>query len=495
MKKENYRKLTNIFKKYYNYEHLYSICSWDKDVYMPSQGHIARSNALSDLSELLHNTLVNNEVKDLLSRAEEEELSSLEKIILSEMKKMYERNSVIPAELQKKQTMATTLCSHAWVENRKNNDWKGFLKSFKEVITLTKEEAAIRSTSSHLSPYDSLLELYNSGIQKLEIDNLFQDIKTWLPGLIQKTIEKQKAENFIPVNGHFPVEKQKALSLAIMNKLGLDLSAARLDLSAHPFCGGVPQDVRITTRYDESNFTTGLMGIIHETGHGHYEQNLPRDLLSTPAGMARSTGLHEGQSLLVEMQLGRSKEFLASILPTLKEFLGDHDFLTIENLFKIYTKVNADNLIRVDADELTYPLHVVLRYEIEKLLFEENLSPEDIPELWNQKMKNYLNLDTRGNYKDGPLQDIHWPLGSFGYFPSYTLGSMYAAQEFARAKFLYPQLTSEIEQGDYSSLFNWARENIWEKGSTQTSSEIITNATGEDLNSSFLKEHLFKRYS
>jgi carboxypeptidase Taq len=253
--------------------------------------------------------------------------------------------------------------------------------------------------------------------------------------------------------------------------------------------------VRITTRYDESDFMKALFGVIHETGHARYEQNLPSQWAGLPVGQARSMGVHESQSLFFEMQLARSAEFAQLLAPMAVEFLGRKQdaALSAHNIYALNTRVKRD-YIRVDADELTYPSHVILRYELERALIEGDIEVDDIPALWNEKMQAYLGLSTDGNYRNGCMQDIHWAGGAFGYFPSYTLGAMYAAQEFSAAERMIPQLRSKIAAGDLSELFDWLRVNIWSQASLHSTDELMIAATGEPLNAGYFKAHLERRY-
>ena len=280
----------------------------------------------------------------------------------------------------------------------------------------------------------------------------------------------------------------------MMKLLGFDFNHGRLDVSVHPFCGGVPTDVRMTTRYDEVDFTSALMGVIHETGHARYEQGLPKEWAELPAGEARSMGIHESQSLLFEMQLSRSLEFINLLAPTAQALFTREDdpAFTAENITLFNTRVKPA-FIRVDADEVTYPAHIILRYEIERDLIEGKIEVADIPSLWNQKMTEYLGVNTEGNYTDGCMQDIHWTDGSFGYFPSYTLGAMYAAQFMAtmRKEMDVEQLISD---NNLTPIFTWLEANIWSKASTLTTDELVIQATGESLNPSYFKEHLEARY-
>lgn len=490
---ESFNQLKERFEKVHNLSHLLSICGWDQASMMPSGGNDARSKAMAELGSIVHEMSSSSEVKKLMTNVNQDELKGHDKAIFLEIKRSYEMANALPPELVKKKSLAGAKCEHAWREQRPANDWKGFEKNFNEVLELSKQEAQIRAEHTGLSPYDALIDKFEPGMNQEKIDKIFSDVKQWLPNLLQEVVSKQSKEDVLEPTGPFAIEKQKELGHKIMEMLGFDFNGGRLDISTHPFCGGVPEDVRLTTRYYENDFTQSLMGIIHETGHACYEQNLPRDLIMYPAGSARTMGLHEGQSLLYEMQLGRSRSFLKSIAPLLKESFGDQEAFELDNLSKLYTRVKP-GYIRVDADEVTYPLHVILRYEIEKELIENGAKASDIPDLWNEKMKNYLGLETSGNFKDGPLQDIHWTDGSFGYFPSYTLGAMYAAQQFSAIERVNPNLDSEIEAGNFKNIFSWLKENIWSKGSTAHIDEIIKEATGEVLNPQYLKDHLMKRY-
>ena len=278
-----------------------------------------------------------------------------------------------------------------------------------------------------------------------------------------------------------------------MKLLGFDFEAGRLDESAHPFCGGVPEDVRMTTRYRDDSFLQSLTGTIHETGHGRYEQNLPREWLGLPVARARSMGLHESQSLSFEMQLAAHPGFAGLLQPLVERHLGHQRGFAADNLHKLMTRV-APGYIRVDADEVTYPAHVILRYEIERPLIEGEIEVEDIPALWDRKMQELLGLDTRGNYKDGCMQDVHWGCGLFGYFPCYTLGAMYAAQWFATMRRERPTLDEEIARGELAPVFDWLKDRIWSQGSRWETPELVRRASGEALAPAHFRRHLETRY-
>ena len=278
-----------------------------------------------------------------------------------------------------------------------------------------------------------------------------------------------------------------------MRLLGFDFEAGRLDVSTHPFCGGVPEDVRMTTRFRDDDFLGSLMGTVHETGHGRYEQNLPRELLGQPVADARSMGVHESQSLSFEMQLGSHPGFVKQLAPLVAQAFGAQAAFEPANLQRLMTRVKP-GLIRVDADEVTYAAHVILRYEIERPLIEGEIEPEDVPALWDAKMMELLGVDSRGNFKDGPLQDVHWPEALFGYFPCYSLGAMYAAQWFAAMRRAMPDIDQRIGAGELTPVFNWLRDNIWHQASRWTTDELAQRASGEPLNPAHFKTHLQARY-
>lgn len=488
-----YSQLRSTFARLSRFNHLSAIAGWDMAAMMPPAGSKARSEALAELSVLSHQILTAKQVGDWLDQAESEDLNDLERADLREMRRKYQQSAVLPESLVQEKSLAGARCEHAWRVQRKGNDWDGFAENLREVVRLSRQEAKLRSEATGVGLYDSLLDMYEPGMTSAKLDVLFGDLKTWLPNLLKTVVEKQKSESRITPVGPFDIEKQRQLGLQVMARLGFNFDAGRLDVSAHPFCGGVPEDVRITTRYNEHEFLSAMMGVIHETGHARYEQNLPKEWLGQPVSNARSMGVHESQSLLFEMQLGCSEPFLKSIYPLVIEQFGQREGLDESNFIKLNQRVEA-GLIRVDADEVSYPAHVILRYEIEKALIEGEIEVEDIPALWNRKMKEYLGIDTVGNYRDGCMQDIHWTDGGFGYFPTYTLGAMYAAQLFQCANHAIPTLQDDIARGDLTALFQWLQQNIWQHGSRFTTDQLIQNATGETLNPAYFRKHLESRY-
>jgi carboxypeptidase Taq len=490
---QNYQSLTRTFTRLSRFQHLSAIAGWDMFAMMPPGGSTARGEALAELGVLQHQILTDKKVGDWLRNALQEELNDVEQANLREMTRHYQQAALLPESLVEAKALAGSKCEHAWRTQRPANDWAGFSANLKEVVKLSREEAKIRAQAKGCSPYDALLDIFEPDMTSARLDVLFADLKSWLPDLLQRVVEKQSRETLIAPVGPFPVATQRELGLEAMTLLGFDFNAGRLDVSAHPFCGGVPEDVRITTRYDENELLSALFGVVHETGHARYEQNLPRQWLGQPVALARSTAIHESQSLFFEMQLGRSEAFLKRLVPAIIQHFGAQPAFEESNFIAWNQRVKP-GFIRVDADEVSYPAHVILRYEIERALINGEIEVDDIPALWNEKMQAWLGLSTEGNYRNGCMQDIHWTDGGFGYFPSYTLGAMYAAQLFQAARNALPGLDEAIAQGDFSALFDWLRQNIWQHGSRFSTSQLIEQATGEALNSRYFRQHLTARY-
>ena len=485
--------LNATFKRLHHFNHLASIASWDQAAMMPTKGNEARAEAMAELQVLMHQTLTAPALRAQFEAAQQANLPEAEQASLAEMRREWATVNRLPQDLVEAQSLAGARCEHAWRTQRKANDWQGFLGNFREVVKLARREAKFLADATGSTPYEALMDKFEPGMTESAITKLFGDVKSWLPDLISKAIAKQASEVVVQATGPFPIDKQRTLGVEVMGLLGFDFEAGRLDISTHPFCGGVPQDVRITTRYNEATFAPSLMGIIHETGHARYEQRLPRDTLYLPVGRARSMGIHESQSLSFEMQLARNPAFLQLIARLVEKHLGKQAAFDADNLARLFTRVRR-GFIRVDADELTYPAHVILRFEIERALIAAEIEAEDIPDLWTAKMQEYLGVDVAGNFDSGCLQDIHWPSGMFGYFPSYTLGAMYAAQYFATIRKLHPDMDARIASGDLSPVMDWLDANIWSQASRWSTDALVTRATGEPLNAKHFRSHLEARY-
>ncbi len=488
-----YQILSQTWARMYRLAHLHAIAGWDSAAMMPPGGNEARAAAMAEMEALLHRMATEPRLKGLIDTAQGELLDDWSRANLREIERDWRSSNALPESLVQAQSLAGARCEHAWRTQRHANDWPGFLENFREVLRLSREEALRRADATGLAPYDALLDKFEPGVTRADVDRWFGEVQQWLPDLVRKVRERQSREAIVKPQGPFPKAAQRALSLDVMQRLGFDFDAGRLDESSHPFSGGVPEDTRLTTRYREDNFVQSLMGTIHETGHARYEQNLPRQWLGQPVAQARSMGLHESQSLSFEMQLGMSPGFVGLLAPLLNQHFGAQAAFEPDNLRKLLTRVEP-GLIRVDADELTYPAHVIVRYRIERALIAGDAQAEDIPALWDEAMQSLLGLGTQGNFKDGCMQDTHWSDGAFGYFPCYTLGAMYAAQWFAAIRRSVPDLDARIANGDFTALFDWLREHIWSQGSRWATTELVQRASGEVLNTRHFRAHLEARY-
>jgi carboxypeptidase Taq len=472
-----------------------AMLNWDRATTMPAGAAAARAEQLATLELAAHEALIAPEIADLLSAAEDQnDLNAWQRANLREMRRRWLHATALPGELVEALSVACSRCERAWREARAADDFESVLPSLQDVLARVREVASAKAARLGRSPYDALLDQYEPGGSTEELDRLFDDLARFLPGLIDAVIERQ-ANQPTPHEpaGPFPVETQRRAGLAFMERLGFEFEHGRLDVSPHPFCGGTPDDVRITTRYDEAGFRGALMGVLHETGHALYERGLPAAWRRQPVGDARGMAMHESQSLLIEMQACRSREFTEFAAPILAGFFrGSGDDWAADNLYRLNTRVRR-SLIRVDADEVTYPAHVVLRYRLERALVAGDLALSDLPGAWRDGMRELLGIEPP-NDREGCLQDIHWYDGAWGYFPTYTMGAMIAAQLFDAAKRADPAILPCIARGDFAPLLTWLRANVHGKASSLTTSEIIEQATGSPLDVHIYERHLRGRY-
>jgi carboxypeptidase Taq len=494
-----YEKLQARFRQISNLSNARDILSWDEAVMMPEGSGPSRNDSLADLSTLIQGLSVSPEIGLWLEAAESDDasLSSWDRANLREMKRVYVENTAIPMDLTQKLVRARLKGEQMWRALRPQNDWPALLPIFREVLNLTREMLAILGEKTGLSLYDAALSQFCNGLTTDAIEPLFGEIENFLPSLIQQVVEKQKREKALVSEGTFPMAAQKRLALEIVRDLGFSFQQGRLDESHHPFCGGHPRDIRMTTRYDEHDFLSALYGVVHETGHALYDQHLPQDWISQPVGEAAGMAIHESQSLLIEMQVSRSREFMEFIAPSIRKHLGpftkNPESLETENLVALVTRVKPD-FIRVDADEVTYPAHIILRFQLERALIEGSLLPEDLPSAWNEKMQSYLGLSTTGNDRDGCLQDVHWFSGDFGYFPAYTFGAVIAAQFFNKISKDVPSAKNDILTGNFAGIRNWLKEKVWSQGRRLDTLTLVKEASGQNLSVKSFKEHLVSRY-
>jgi carboxypeptidase Taq len=399
-----------------------------------------------------------------------------------------------PDTLVEDESRACSECEAVWRNARAQNDFPAVLPLLERVLRLEREIAAIKAGHLGSSPYEALLDQYEPGGSVATIDRLFDELSRFLPDLLEAVLTRQAAFPSPPApSGPFPVELQRRVGMQLMEHIGFDFTGGRLDVSAHPFCGGTPDDVRITTRYDEDDFARALMGVLHETGHALYQRGLPAEWRLQPVGRARGMAVHESQSLLLEMQVCRSPAFLTFAAPILRgAFAGDGPGWGAEALHRRQIRVQR-SLIRVDADEVTYPAHVILRYRLERAMIAGDLAPADLPGAWAEGLRQLLGI-TPTNDREGCLQDIHWYDGVWGYFPTYTLGALIAAQLFEAAREAIPDVLEAIAQGEFAALLGWLRERVHSKGSLLSTAELVESATGRPLGTASFERHLHDRY-
>lgn len=491
----SFAKLDQLGHKLEALEHALAILGADEATHMAVGGGEKRAEAMAALAGMHHRQATAPEIADWIEAASNETLSEEQQTALREFRRQYTNMTCLPTEFVERQTTARMRCEQLWRDLRAKNDWAGFLPALEGVIALVREEAAMRAEALGLAPYDALMEQYDPGHRAGDITPVFSELKTFLKGFVPEALavqdERLAKTPLRPLSGVYAIERQRELGLAMMAAVGFDLTHGSLSVSHHPFCGGVPSDVRITTRYKTAEFLSSLMGVLHETGHAMYEQNLPKQWSHWPLGKARGMAMHESQSLFVEKQLGRNPAFWDWALPLVEQHLGESwskaDILPHVHLVK-------PGLIRVDADEVTYPLHVILRFELEQDLVTGKLNAVDLPEAWDAKMRDYLGLSTIDTPQDGPMQDVHWPGGAFGYFPSYTLGAMMAAQQWAALEKQHPSINDDVAKGKFDAITDWRRQNIWSQASRFSTPEIMERATGEKLNAAYFTSHLKERY-
>lgn len=490
-----YSQLVDHFARLYRIEHALTILQWDQLVMMPPGGTEPRTEAIAELSGMHHEFLIEPRIGELLDEAETAEQETDKKISLREMRREYQWAACIPSDLVRAKSRAGSICEHNWRSQRQNNDWRGFLENFREVVNLSRQEAILRKEvcgSTFATPYDALLDLYCTGDSSELLSEIFAELKKELPPLIEEVVEKQAAVALFD-EAIYPIEPQKALNRELAAALGFDFTSGRMDESSHPFSTGTRGDHRITTRFREDDFLDALKATAHETGHASYESGLPAAWEGLPAGQACNLSIHESQSLLFEKQLFVSKPFINYFMPIIHRHLSTARDITADQLWRSCTRVQPD-LIRIEADELCYPLHIVIRYEIESALINGELEPDALPEAWNQKMHSYLGMSTEGNYKDGCLQDIHWTDGTFGYFPAYTLGAMNGAQIFAAFCRAHGDWQDQFVKGEVQPLRDWLKDKIWSRGSLLESQELLISATGETTNPAHFLNHVRDRY-
>jgi len=473
-----------------------SLLFWDRNVVMKPGSAAAHGEVAAAMAALHAEKATDPRIEGWLGEAEAEKpgLDTWQAANLAEMKRLYRHATAVPTELKVRRARLSAEASQAWQKARAGNDFGSFAPYMRQMVELVREFAGHKAAALGLKPYDALMDEHDPGVRSELVDGVFGLLAQRLPVLLEQVLDKQAGWNLLPLGAGHSDEAQRELCEFIMRKTGYHFDHGRLDQTLHPFAlGGVPGDQRITTRFKADDLRFGLMATIHETGHSFYEFNLPRQYSFQPVGAARGAGLHESQSLMLEMCACRSAEFVRFLAPELARRFGAADpAYAHDNVLKHYHKIRR-NLIRIEADQIVYPLHVILRYEIELALLDGSLPADELPEFWNMRIKQVIGV-TPPDAGQGCLQDVHWSLGMFGYFPSYTMGAAIAAQLFETATAADPAILAGLSVGDFGPYYAWVKPNVHEKASSLTFQAIIEQASGAPLSAEPLLRHLTQRY-
>jgi carboxypeptidase Taq len=481
-----------------------AVLSWDQETYMPPGGGEARADQLATLQGLAHERLTGSETEALLGRFVDlktgepldghvDEWDPAARALLRETWRDYTKAKQLPNDFVRRLGKTCSLAQQVWAEAKKQDDFASFLPHLKAVVALKKEEVGYRGSVA--TPYDALLDTYEPNATTAHLLPLFAALKAKLIPLLERVLRSPaRPREDLLIRG-YDRERQLAFGQAVLAAMGYDFDRGRLDISAHPFTTSFhPTDVRVTTRVSDQDFTGSLFSCIHEGGHGLYDQGLPSDHYGTPLGEAISLGIHESQSRLWENCVGLSRPFWRHFYPVLQDTFPEQ--LRSVPLSEFYAALNTvkPSFIRVDADELTYNLHIMLRFEIERDMLEDRVKIEDLPQLWRDKMQAFLGVSPKTD-REGVLQDVHWSLGAIGYFPTYTLGNLYSVQFFNQAVRDTPDLLDRIAEGNLRPLKTWLNERIHRWGRTYTAEALVKRVTGEPLNPIHFTSYLERKYS
>lgn len=470
---------------------------WDLQTMMPHKGAPRRSDQMAIISGLGHQKLTSTKMRDLIGtlnteNIEEDTLTAEERANLREIDRDFTRATKLPQDLVEELTRQRSKCHTVWEAAREAGDFSKFAPDLEKLVELTKQMAEYLGYED--TPLDALIDEYEPDATAKSLTVLFDEAKKATIPLLNKVLESPVKAKFDFEKHIFTTEKQKAFGEEITAAIGFDKQASRLDTAVHPFCSGGRGDVRITTRYNEHAPQQAIFGIIHETGHGLYEQGVREDTLGTPLSQALSYGLHESQSRMWENIVGRSLPFWKFAYPMLTKYFGNElKGMSVEDWVLAVNHVER-SLVRVEADELTYDLHIILRFEVERDLFDGTISVSDLPRVWNKKFEDYLGLTPPNDGKEGVMQDIHWAMGSFGYFPSYSVGNIAAAQFWAKMKQDMPKLEQQIESGDFKDVLHWLVKNVHEMGRRYSRDELMKRATGTPLDVKHYAQYLTEKF-
>lgn len=496
MTSKNYQNLVEKLSEVSYLNGTMSTLGWDQEVVMPIGASEARAQQISVLAGVIHERMTDPRLGDCLAALETEDSScfnALQICNIREARRKYDLETKISKKLVKEMAELSSQGHTVWVTARQNNKFSDFAPLLKRFIKLKKEWA--QCVFPDMEQYDANIDNFERGTTMAEITPMFERLKAELIPLIQSIQDRQYQPDSSFLQGTFPVDKQEALARRISKDIGFKFDCGRMDVSVHPFCGGShPTDVRITTRYKDSDFIESLYAVIHETGHGLYEQGRMLESRDLPASESLTMGIHESQSLFWERMIAQNKFFCIHYFKTIQATFPDN--LRSATADSLYRAINTckPGFIRVEADELTYPLHIILRYEIEKGLFDGSIAVDDLPEVWNDMMIKYLGIKPPTDTL-GVLQDSHWSSGAFGYFPSYTLGAIYACQFYRTMADELSDVEKKIETGNFARIKTWLNEKIHRQGSLFTPQELVCRITGEPLNPDYFIDYLKRKYS
>jgi carboxypeptidase Taq len=471
-----------------------ALLGWDEHVYQPPGGTDHRANQQSLIARLAHERFISPQIGDFLGNIEESGLASGEEfsdlaVNVREIRRSYDRARKLPTTLVEEMTHTRVLAQAAWVEAKKKSHFPTFQPWLDKTLQLKRKEAACVGYTAN--PYDALLDEYEPGETAAGVQKVFDSFRKQLVELIAKISASPRKAPLEILERKYPTQLQDRLSRQAAAQVGFDFTAGRLDVTVHPFCDGIgPGDTRMTTRFDENNFGDAFFSVLHETGHALYEQGLPKaEHFGLPIAESISLGIHESQSRMWENLVGRSGAFWTFFFPKTRDTFGEviKDVGEKDWLFAINDV--RPSLIRTEADETTYNLHIMLRFELEQAMLADQIKPHDVPAAWNDRMREFFDLTPPDDAR-GCLQDIHWSLGSFGYFPTYALGNLYAAQFFEQARSDLGDLDAMLAAGNFAPLLDWLREKIHRHGKRYTARQLIQRVTGKDLSAEPLLRHL-----
>lgn len=490
MQKSGYKNLIALGRQLQLAGDSQALLSWDQEVLLPKKGISYRAEQIAWLSGWIHERFTGPEVGDWIAEAEGSAETEIERANLREWRHQYDRATCLPKSFVEKLADTEVRSKSAWAEAREKSDFSLFSPWLAKLVDLSREQAELWGYGDR--PYDALLDKFERGATTDRLTEILENLREQLIPIVEEATAQERFDDSF-LRGEYPVENQKAFNHEVAASIGFDFEAGRIDTAVHPFCSGMgPADTRLTTRYDLSDFRSSLFGVLHEAGHGLYDQGLPEELRGQPAGSAASLGVHESQSRLWENHVGRSRSFWEKWLPRAQHFFPGLEGVTVDQMFRA---VNTAELsyIRVESDEVTYDLHVLLRFELEKLIFSGDLSITDVPGEWNARFEKYFGLAVSDDAK-GCLQDIHWSMGIFGYFPTYSLGNINAAHLAKAAVDQDPGIADEMNRGEYSGLLSWMRKKIHERGSILMPDDLVSEAAGSPATTEALVAHLKRRY-